>query len=112
MAEKNKLSATVHYNRRKPLLHDFAFKPGNITIFRVSKSENKLKFFLMKGKVLKRKNSFSGTSGVISLGNNTYKKIKNIFLSGLEHHVAFTYGDVLEDIKSLGKKLNIPTYTI
>ena len=72
----------------------------------------KLKFFLMKGKVLKRKNSFSGTSGVISLGSNTYKKIKNIFLSGLEHHVAFTYGDVFEDIKSLGKKLNIPTYTI
>ena len=112
MAEKNKPSATVHSNRKKPLLHDFAFKPGEITIFRVSKSENKLKFFLMKGKVLKRKNSFSGTSGVISLGSNTYKKIKNIFLSGLEHHVAFTYGDVFEDIKSLGKKLNIPTYTI
>ena len=112
MAEKNKPSATVHSNRMKPLLHDFAFKSGEITIFRVSKSENKLKFFLMKGKVLKRKNSFSGTSGVISLGTNTYKKIKNIFLSGLEHHVAFTYGDVFEDIKSLGKKLNIPTYTI
>ena len=112
MAEKNKSGATVHPNRRKPLLHDFAFKPGNITIFRVSKSENKLKFFLMRGEVLKRKNSFSGTSGVISLGNKTSNKIKNFFLSGLEHHVAFTYGDVFEKIKSLGKKLNIPTYTI
>jgi len=112
MAEKNTPSATIHSNRRKPLLHNFAFKSGEITIFRVSKSENKLKFFLMKGIVLKRKNSFSGTSGVISLGKNTYKKIKNIFLSGLEHHVAFTYGDVLEDIKSLGNKLKIPTYTI
>ena len=112
MAEKNTSSATVHSNRRKPLLHNFAFKSGEITIFRVSKSENKLKFFLMKGTVLKRKNSFSGTSGVISLGQNTYKKIKNIFLSGLEHHVAFTYGDVLEDIKNLGKKLKIPTFTI
>jgi len=112
MAEKNKAAATIHSNRKKPLLHDFAFKPGKITIFRVSKSENKLKFFLIKGKVLNRKNSFSGTSGVITLGKNTYKKIKNIFLSGLEHHFAFTYGDVFEDIKSLGKKLNIPTYTI
>ena len=112
MAEKNKSGATVHSNRRKPLLHDFAFKPGDITIFRVSKSENKLKFFLMKGEVLKRKNSFSGTSGVISLGSKTSNKIKNIFLSGLEHHVAFTYGDVFEEVKSLGKKLNIPTYTI
>ena len=112
MAEKNTPSATVHSNRRKPLLHNFAFKSGEITIFRVSKSENKLKFILMKGKVLKRKNSFSGTSGVISLGQNTYKKIKNLFLSGLEHHVCFTYGDVIEDIKILGNKLKIPTYTI
>ncbi len=112
MAEKNTPSATVHSNRRKPLLHNFAFKSGDITIFRVSKSENKLKFITMNGKVLKRKNSFSGTSGVISLGKNTHNKIKNLFLSGLEHHVGFTYGDVLEDIKSLGKQLKIPTYTI
>ncbi len=112
MAEKNTPSATVHSNRKKPLLHNFAFKSGDITIFRVSKSENKLKFIVMNGKVLKRKNSFSGTSGVISLGKNTHKKIKNLFLSGLEHHVGFTYGDVLEDIKILGKQLKIPTYTI
>jgi len=112
MADKNTPSATVHSNRKKPLLHDFAFKSGDITIFRVSKSENKLKFIVMNGKILKRKNSFSGTSGVISLGKNTHKKIKNLFLSGLEHHVGFTYGDVVEDIKSLGKKLKIPTYTI
>ena len=112
MAEKNTPSATVHSNRRKPLLHNFAFKAGEITIFRVSKSENKLKFILMRGKVLRRKNSFSGTSGVISLGPNTFKKIKNLFLSGLEHHVSFTYGDVIEDIKSLGNQLRIPTYTI
>ena len=65
----------------------------------------------MNGKVLKRKNSFSGTSGVISLGKNTHKKIKNLFLSGLEHHVGFTYGDVVEDIalargiKAAGLKL-------
>ena len=112
MAEKNTPSATVHSNRKKPLLHNFAFKSGNITIFRVSKSEDKLKFIVLNGKVLKRKNSFSGTSGVISLGKNTHKKIKNLFLSGLEHHVGFTYGDVVEDIKSLGKQLKIPTFTI
>ena len=112
MAEKNSPSATVHSNRRKPFLHNFALKAGKITIFRVSKSENKLKFIVMKGKVLKRKNSFSGTSGVVSLGSNTFKKINNLFLSGLEHHVCFPYGDVFEDIKSLGKQLRIPTYTI
>ena len=40
MAKKNTASATVHSNRRKALLHDFAFRPRKITIFRFSKSEN------------------------------------------------------------------------
>ena len=94
------------------MLHDFAFKSGKITIFRVSKSENKLKFFLMKGKVLKRKNSFSGTSGVVSLGNNTSQKIEKMFKGGLEHHVAFTYGNLYDEIIQLGKIMKIPTYTV
>ena len=112
MAEKNKANVTVHSNRRKPLLHDFALKPGKITIFRVSKSENKLKFFIARGEIIKRKKSFSGTSGVVSLGKDTNKKIKKIFLSGLEHHLAFTYGNIFKDIQNLGTKLQIPTYTI
>ena len=86
--------------------------PGGTYLVASTQSENKLKFIVMNGTVLKRKNSFSGTSGVISLGKNTHNKIKNLFLSGLEHHVGFTYGNVLEDIKSLGKQLRIPTYTI
>ncbi len=112
MAERNKANVTVHSNRRKPLLYDFALKPGKITIFRVSKSENKLKFFVARGEILKRKKSFSGTSGVVSLGKDTNKKIKKIFLSGLEHHLAFTYGNIFKDIQNLGTKLQIPTYTI
>ena len=66
----------------------------------------------MRGKVLKKKNSFSGTSGVVNLGRNTQEKIEQMFLSGLEHHVAFTYGDVYEDILKLSKKLKIPAYTL
>ena len=66
----------------------------------------------MNGKVRKITKAWSGTAGVISLGKSTYNNIKKLFISGLEHHVGFTYGDVLEDIKSLGKQLKIPTYTI
>ena len=111
MAKKNTASATVHSNRRKALLHDFAFKPGKITIFRVSKSENKLKFIVMKGKVLNKKNSFSGTSGVVRFQKNTYQKLVKLFTSGIEHHLAFTYGDVYSEIKKLSAQLNIPIYT-
>ena len=111
MAKKNTASATVHSNRRKALLHNFSFKPGKITIFRVSKSENKLKFIVIKGEVLNKKNSFSGTSGVVRFQTNTYQKLVRLFTSGIEHHLAFTYGDVYSEIKKLSAQLNIPIYT-
>ena len=68
------IKTTLEY--KKPLLFDFAFKKGKITIFRVSKSRNKLKFFILKGKVLDEKNSFSGTSGVVSFGKSTTRIIE------------------------------------
>ncbi len=112
MSKKGDAKADIHSNRKKPLLHNFAFKPGGITIFRVSKSANKLKFFVLKGKVINRKNSFAGTSGVVSFGKNTKNKIEKMFKGGLEHHVAFTYGDHYKEIVNLGNQMNIPTYTV
>jgi len=112
MSNKKKTKAILHSNRKKPLLFDFAFKKGEITIFRVSKSHNKLKFFILKGKVLDKKNSFSGTSGVVSFGKSTTKIIEEFMLSGMEHHIAFTYGDIYEDLLSLGNQLKIPVYTL
>ena len=112
MSKKGDAKADIHSNRKKPLLHNFAFKPGSITIFRVSKSASKLKFFVLKGKVINRKNSFAGTSGVVSFGKNTKNKIEKMFKGGLEHHVAFTYGDHYKEIVNLGNQMNIPTYTV
>ena len=88
------------------MLHDFAFRPGKITIFRVSKSENKLKFIVIKGEVLDKKNSFSGTSGVVRFQTNTYQKLVRLFTSGIEHHLAFTYGDVYSEVLSVRSCIN------
>ena len=112
MAKKGTAGSGVHSNRRKPLLHDFSFKPGKITVFRVSKAQNKLQFFLIKGMVVDRPKSFSGTSGVINFGKNISYKIEQMFKGGLEHHLAFTYGDVYDEIIQLGNNLKIPTYTL
>ena len=112
MSKKGEASAGIHSNRQKPFLHNFRLKQGKITIFRVSKSANKLKFFLMKGEIKNRKNSFSGTSGVVSLGKNTSNKIEKMFKGGLEHHVAFTYGNLYDEIIQLGKTMKISTYTV
>ncbi len=112
MAKEGTAKSGIHSNRKKPLLHDFSLKSGEITIFRVSKARNKLQFFVMKGQVIDRPNSFSGTSGVISLGENSPHKLEQMFKGGLEHHVAFTYGDISDKLIHFGQQMNIPTYTL
>ena len=112
MAKEGTAKSGIHSNRKKPLLHDFSFKAGEITIFRVSKARNKLQFFVLKGTVIDRPNSFSGTSGVISLGPDSAHKAEQMFKGGLEHHVAFTYGDVSDQLVHLGNQMDIPTYTL
>jgi hypothetical protein len=112
MAKEGTARSGIHSNRKKPLLHDFSLKKGEITIFRVSKAKNKLQFFVLKGSVIDRPNSFSGTSGVISLGEDSALKAEKMFKGGLEHHVAFTYGDVSDKLIHFGNKMNIPTYTL
>ena len=112
MAKEGTAKSGIHSNRKKPLLHDFSLKAGEITIFRVSKARNKLQFFVLKGTVIDRPNSFSGTSGVISLGSDSAYKAEKMFKGGLEHHVAFTYGDVSDQLVQLGNQMDIPTYTL
>ena len=112
MAKEGTAKSGIHSNRKKPLLHDFSLKKGEITIFRVSKAQNKLQFFVLKASVIDRPNSFSGTSGVISLGDDSALKAQQMFKGGLEHHVAFTYGDVSDKLIHFGNKMNIPTYTL
>ena len=112
MAKEGTAKSGIHSNRKKPLLHDFSLKAGEITIFRVSKARNKLQFFVLRGVVIDRPNSFSGTSGVISLGHYSAHKAEQMFKGGLEHHVAFTYGDVSDQLVRLGNQMDIPTYTL
>ena len=112
MAKEGTAKSGIHSNRKKPLLHDFSLKEGEITIFRVSKAKGKLQFFVMKGQVLDRPNSFSGTSGVINLGDDSANKLEQMFKGGLEHHVAFTYGDISDKLIHFGQQMNIPTYTL
>ena len=112
MAKEGTARSGIHSNRKKPLLHDFSLKEGEITIFRVSKARGRLQFFVMKGQVLDRPNSFSGTSGVINLGENSAHKLEQMFKGGLEHHVAFTYGDISDKLIHFGQQMDIPTYTL
>ena len=56
---------TVHSNRRKPLLHEFALKPGRVTIARLSQAGDVHKLVVGGGEMLEAPLPFSGTAGTI-----------------------------------------------
>lgn len=49
---------------------------------------------------------------MVSFGKDTKGKIEQMFKGGLEHHVAFTYGNYYNEIIKLGNQMKIPTYTV
>ena len=100
--------ATVHSNRRLPLLYEFAFKPGRITLARLSQSKNQLRLVVGGGEVLKRPISFSGTSGVVRFDRPARQVMDAVIGEGLEHHMSLAYGDHRPALRRLARMLDIP----
>jgi L-fucose isomerase-like protein len=100
--------ATVHSNRRLPLLYEFAFKPGRITLARLSQSKNQLRLVIGGGEVLKRPLSFSGTSGVVRFDRPAGEVLDAVIGEGLEHHMSLAYGDHRPALRRLARMLDIP----
>lgn len=100
--------ATVHSNRKMPLLYEFAFKPGRVTLARLSQSKNALRLVIGGGEVLKRPISYSGTSGVVRFDRPAGEVLERIIGEGLEHHVSLAYGDHRPTLRRLAQMLDIP----
>ena len=101
-------SATIHSNRKMPLLFEFPLKEGIVTIMRISQSFGQQKMVVSKGKMINRTLPFTGTSGVIKFDNDSKKVLNDIISFGLEHHVAITYGDHLRLLSELASELKLP----
>jgi L-fucose isomerase-like protein len=100
--------ATVHSNRKLPLLYEFAFKPGRITLARLSQSKNQVRLIVGGGDVLKRPISYSGTSGVVRFDRPAVEVLDRIVGEGLEHHMTLAYGEHRPALRQLARQLNIP----
>ena len=100
--------ATVHSNRKLPLLYEFAFKPGRVTLARFSQSKNVLRLVIGGGEVLKRPISYSGTSGVVRFDRPAGEVLERIIGEGLEHHISLAYGDHRPTLRRLAQMLDIP----
>jgi len=105
-------SATIHTNRKMPLLYEFSLKPGPVTMVRISQSFNEPKMILGYGEMLRRPMAFTGTSGVIQFERDTASVLDDIINSGLEHHMALTYGDHRDVLRSVAAAMHLPLLEI
>ena len=100
--------ASVHSNRKLPLLYEFAFKPGRVTLARLSQSKNLVRLVLGGGEVLKRPISYSGTSGVVRFDRPAQEVLDRVIGEGLEHHMTLAYGELRPALRRWARMMKIP----
>lgn len=86
------IEATVHTNRKKPLLFQFPLKKGVITLFRITQSLGRLRIIRINGEVLDKPMAYTGTSGVIKFDNGVEKVLEGLIEERIEHHLVLAYG--------------------
>ena len=87
------VKATIHSNRKLPLLNEFPLKPGRFTMARLSKGHDKTTMIIGGGEMIRAPLAFSGTAGVARLDSPAAEVLENLMRAGLEHHTAIVYGE-------------------
>lgn len=104
-AKDAKPRATLHSNRRLPLLQEFPLKAGRITLFRISFGWGRPFILVGTSEMRARPLAFSGTAGVLDLRS---EQLVALFAQGVEHHLAFAYGDHKAALVALAAALELP----
>ncbi|MBD3679648.1 MAG: hypothetical protein HUJ27_14780 [Rhodobacteraceae bacterium] len=100
--------ATVHTNRKQPLLYQFPLKPGPVTFLRISQARNRPQMVLGLGDMLRRPMAYTGTSGVVRFSRDAGAVLSDLVGAGLEHHMALAYGDHREALRGTAGALGLP----
>lgn len=108
LAEGERPMATIHTNRKMPLLYEFPLKPGRVTFMRVSQAYGVPKMILAGGEMLDRPKSFTGTSGVVRFDTPAKDVLDRVMNSGLEHHMALAYGDHRSLLREIAGVMGLP----
>ena len=104
--------ATVHTNRKQPLLYQFPLKPGPVTLLRISQAFNTPKMVLSYGEMQRAPMAFTGTSGVIRFARPADAVLRDLIASGLEHHMALAYGDHRDTLRAVAAEMGLPLLEI
>jgi L-fucose isomerase-like protein len=100
--------ATIHTNRRMPLLHQFPIRPGRITLARLSRARNEPKLMIAGAEVIRRPMAFTGCSGTIRFDRPAGEVCETIMQEGLEHHFALAYGDHKAALRAIATRWKLP----
>ena len=100
--------ATIHTNRKMPLLHQFPLKPGEITVARLSQARNETKLVIGAAQFHRAPMAFTGTSGVMRFAKPARTIFDTIVREGLEHHFAIAYGDHRSALREIASQLELP----
>lgn len=99
---------TIHSNRKKPLLNEFALRPGRVTLARLSQAGGVQSLVIGGGTMLDAPLAFSGTAGVIEFDRPAPEVTATIMREGLEHHFGIVYGEYREELEALAEYWRIP----
>ena len=75
---------------------------------RISQAFGQLKMILAGGEMLERPMAFTGTSGIIQFDRTTNDVLADVMASGMEHHMALTYGEHRPLLRSVAAAMNLP----
>ena len=104
--------ATIHTNRRMPLLYEFPLRPGRVTFLRLSQARGAPKLVLATGEMLERPMAFTGTSGTLRFDAPARAVLSRVIDSGLEHHMALAYGDHATALARLAASFDLPVINL
>jgi L-fucose isomerase-like protein len=106
------VAATIHSNRKLPLLFEFPLKPGRITLARLHRTrageEGGYQLVIGGGEMLAAPRPFGGTCGVVRFDQPAAAFLDHIMAGGLEHHFSITYGDVQAELAAVARLAGIP----
>jgi len=107
------IRATVHGNRKLPLLFEFALKPGRVTMARLHRTraaDGALGYALVmgSGEMVRSPRAYSGTSGVVRFDAPATTVLDRIMRMGMEHHLCMVYGEYTESLRAFARLTGLP----
>jgi len=112
--------ATIHTNRKMPLLYEFPLRAGKVTFMRWSQAQGTPQLMIGTADMLDKNMSYTGTSGVLGFADKqparpqpeASRVLERIISSGLEHHVALVYGDYQQSLAAVALEAGLPVTRI